>query len=88
MKDVIEKYEIAKIDLLKIDIEGAESLVFSSDISWLKIVDRLIIEIHSDACLKSIEEKISEYNFKLQAVNTNAFANIYYAFRDEISSRL
>jgi FkbM family methyltransferase len=85
INDVIEKYNIQKIDLIKFDIEGAESLVFSSDSSWLKKVDSLIIEIHSDAGLKLFEERISEYNFKWRAVNRNKYSSIYYAFRDEIT---
>lgn len=41
-----EKNSISQIDLLKIDIEGAEKEIFSGDCSWLDSVSVLIIELH------------------------------------------
>lgn len=41
-----EKNSIPQIDLLKIDIEGAEKEIFSGDCSWLDNVSVLIIELH------------------------------------------
>jgi FkbM family methyltransferase len=43
---IIEDYELEKIDILKIDIEGAEKEVFSDTPSWIAKVDALIIELH------------------------------------------
>jgi hypothetical protein len=38
-----------RISLLKMDIEGAEAVVFgASDISWLDRVDNIAIELHDD----------------------------------------
>lgn len=36
------------IDLLKIDIEGAEKHVFAADVSWLDSVRNIVIELHSE----------------------------------------
>lgn len=36
------------IDLLKIDIEGAEKQVFAGDTAWLDQVRNIVIELHSD----------------------------------------
>lgn len=49
-----------RISILKIDIEGAESVVFASNFdSWIGRVDNLVIELHSDECraifMKAIE---------------------------------
>lgn len=46
MEKIIDDYELDKIDILKIDIEGAEKEVFSKTSSWIKKVDALIVEIH------------------------------------------
>jgi FkbM family methyltransferase len=35
-----------KIDLLKMDIEGAEAEVFANNESWIDFVDSMIVEIH------------------------------------------
>jgi FkbM family methyltransferase len=43
---IIDDYELKKIDILKIDIEGAEKEVFSETSSWIEKVDALIIELH------------------------------------------
>ncbi|MCH8824017.1 MAG: FkbM family methyltransferase [Planctomycetes bacterium] len=43
---IIDDYDLDKIDILKIDIEGAEKEVFSDTSSWIERVDALIIELH------------------------------------------
>jgi FkbM family methyltransferase len=40
-----------KISVLKMDIEGAEAVVFSKNYeSWLPFVDNIAIELHDDSC--------------------------------------
>ena len=43
---IMEKNGIEKIDVLKIDIEGAEREVFMNSSSWIGKIDALIIELH------------------------------------------
>ena len=43
---IIKDYNLEKIDILKIDIEGAEREVFSNTSSWIEKVDSIIIELH------------------------------------------
>lgn len=43
---IISDYKIERIDVLKIDIEGAEREVFSDTSSWIDKVDSIIIELH------------------------------------------
>lgn len=38
-----------RIDILKIDIEGAEAKVFSGNVDWLDRVRNIIIELHDDS---------------------------------------
>jgi FkbM family methyltransferase len=45
---VIEKYELNEIDLLKMDIEGAEDQVICSSPGFLDRVKVLVIEVHND----------------------------------------
>ena len=47
--DLLTKLNIQKIDLLKIDIEGAESLLFESVNDWKNKVDNVIMECHGNA---------------------------------------
>ena len=47
MEDIIGKYALKRIDILKIDIEGAEREIFSNgSVEWLKNVRCIIIELH------------------------------------------
>ena len=43
---LMEKYELDRINILKIDIEGAEKEVFSDSTPWIDKIDSLIIELH------------------------------------------
>ncbi len=41
----------SRISILKVDIEGAEAVVFNKNYeSWLPYVDNIVIEIHDDSC--------------------------------------
>ncbi|HMO34451.1 MAG TPA: FkbM family methyltransferase [Gemmatales bacterium] len=63
MAQILSDAGVRKIDLLKIDIEGAELPLFAGDTSWLKHVKNLCIEIHSETAIKCIEEAMSAYQF-------------------------
>jgi hypothetical protein len=55
-----------RISILKIDIEGAESNVFSSNYhSWIGKVDNLVIELHSNECRSIFTDAISKVKFSL-----------------------
>lgn len=60
LKAVLEENKFPRIDLLKIDTEGAEPQILQSMKSWLKNVRHIMIEWHSQADLKIIKEALSE----------------------------
>ncbi|MDY0132795.1 MAG: FkbM family methyltransferase [Desulforegulaceae bacterium] len=43
---LILEYNLEEIDILKIDIEGAEKEVFSETLAWINNVNSIIIELH------------------------------------------
>jgi FkbM family methyltransferase len=43
---LMKDYSLTKIDILKVDIEGAEREVFSDTSSWIEKIDSIIIELH------------------------------------------
>lgn len=48
---LMRDFSIDHLDLLKIDIEGAEQQVFSApDLSWLDHVSNIVIELHGQVC--------------------------------------
>lgn len=46
LENIIEDFNLNEIDILKIDIEGAEKEVFSDTIRWIDKVNSIIIELH------------------------------------------
>lgn len=43
---IIDEFELDRVDILKLDIEGAEREVFGDPSSWIDKVDSMIIEVH------------------------------------------
>jgi FkbM family methyltransferase len=46
IEELINIYQFPRVDFLKIDIEGAESIVFEKNYQWLSMVKSLSIEFH------------------------------------------
>ena len=74
---LIEKYGIPRIDILKLDIEGAEHALFSvQPETWLKHVNLLIVEIHWQGAFDLIEKKLGECGFSMRQ-----YRSIWYCSR-------
>lgn len=51
-----------KVDLLKVDIEGAELGVFSSpDVTWLGNVRNMAVELHDERCTSAFNKAMGAY---------------------------
>lgn len=47
--DLVKKYHFPYVDILKMDIEGAEFYIFQNGLpAWMEIIRLLIIELHED----------------------------------------
>jgi FkbM family methyltransferase len=75
VKQIMEEQDIRLIDILKIDIEGAEKEVFSSDYDyWLSKTRVIIIELHDyikEGCSKNFFNALLKYDFKIQISGEN-----------------
>ncbi|MEN8247339.1 MAG: FkbM family methyltransferase [Bacteroidota bacterium] len=75
--DIIEQYNLSQVDLLKVDIEGAEVELFSENYGqWLPKVKYLVIEFHDRSrpdSSKTVKKALSEFDFvELDSVGENA----------------
>ena len=53
--DVMKQVDFPRIDVLKIDIEGAEENVFAGNArDWIRRVKTMAIELHGDACERAV----------------------------------
>ena len=57
-----EQFNLATIDLLKVDIEGSERHVFSDSASeWLGSVGAIAIELHDAECQRAFSQAVARY---------------------------
>lgn len=75
IKSILAASGFEEIDILKMDVEGAENEIFSSGFEqWLPRVKVLMIEVHDRmrrGCSKSLFKAISQYDFTLTVRGEN-----------------
>lgn len=87
LSDFCEKEKIDKIDFLKVDCEGAEYGIFEKDESFLKIVDKIIMETHpfEGKSVFTILDTLKKYGFKIHnedEVISDKELNMVYASKE------
>lgn len=70
MESLISENSIPKINLLKIDIEGAERELFKGSCDWLEKVERIIIEFHDQPFKRKILNKLTSLGFETSLCNS------------------
>jgi FkbM family methyltransferase len=66
IQKIIEQSGFKRIDLLKVDIEGAEVELFKSELSWLHEVTSIAIEFHGDSRSECrFDEIMRDYHFDI-----------------------
>lgn len=77
INDIMKKFNLDHIDILKIDIEGSEKEVFGDNYEeWLSKIKVLIIELHDryrSGSSKSVFKALSNYNFSMIYFGENMF---------------
>jgi FkbM family methyltransferase len=67
MQAIIAESGFDVVDLLKVDVEGAEIELFRGDVEWLRQVNMLAIEFHGDARrTTSFDELMAAFNFRIE----------------------
>jgi FkbM family methyltransferase len=78
MARLIQEQQLESIDLLKIDIEGAERELFQADTTWLRQVHHLCLEIHDETCRDAVLSALRTYTFKWeQHEETTLFEDLH-----------
>jgi len=71
---ILERFSIARLNILKINIEGAEKEIFSSNPeAWLDRVDLLIIQLHGPEITTLISQTLQRSNFSMKQ-----FRSVWY----------
>lgn len=62
INQIVHEYGARVIDILKIDIEGAEKELFRENTEWLGMVRRMFIEIHA-GCWKPVFDALAPHQY-------------------------
>ena len=74
---LIKKFNLPRVDLLKMDIEGAEKDVFGRNVdAWIGKVKVLCVELHKNYTVDSFDQFCKKHGFKYELHDGN-----YWAFR-------
>lgn len=57
---LMKRFEIAHVDILKMDIEGAEVPLLASSSEWVRCVSAIVVELHDDAGFGNATEMFAE----------------------------
>jgi FkbM family methyltransferase len=78
MSKIMEDLRISRIDLLKMDIEGAEKAVLRDAAAWLPKVQFLVVELHGDYSETDLRSDIEPHGFQVFKANAK---HLYFARR-------
>lgn len=74
VEEVMDAHHLDRIDFLKMDIEGAEFLIFRDSIRWLERVDNLAMEVHANAGDPTeIVERLRAAGFKVKWLSDSGY---------------
>lgn len=65
--DVLSDFNVANIDVLKMDIEGSEIEVFGENTAWMDHLDTLIVELHDrfrPGCTAALEKLLAGRSYQ------------------------
>lgn len=74
VNDLLKKHGWNNVDIIKINIEGAEKELFESNTEWLARTKYLIVETHDrfkDDCTKSLFKALERYSYKMRILEQN-----------------
>jgi FkbM family methyltransferase len=75
ISDILKKFNRTQIDILKLDVEGAEKEIFSTNYQeWLPNTRVLIVELHDRMkkdCSKALFKALLNYDFTVEQLGEN-----------------
>jgi FkbM family methyltransferase len=69
VEELIKEFNLDRVDLLKVDVEGSEKEIFAAAGSWLPAVDVICIELHDRfkaGCSRSFFTAVGEFPIELR----------------------
>jgi hypothetical protein len=70
--DILNELGVSRVDLVKMDVEGAEKEIFEHDCEWLDRIGAISVELHDrfkPGCSRAFYHRIDEYGFPILRVH-------------------
>jgi FkbM family methyltransferase len=70
--EILESSGQASIDILKLNVEGAEKEIFSADCGWLAHTRVLMVDLHDhmrEGCTEAVFNSVKPFGFRAQFLN-------------------
>jgi FkbM family methyltransferase len=90
MKQILDDMALDHVDILKVDIEGAEKEVFENSAEWIDRVDAIVIEIHDDlknGCRDAVYGAVQDFAIENRQSETTIFLRTSVALPPELEGR-
>lgn len=86
LKSIFNKYQIKKVDFLKIDCEGSEGTIIKSlDYKTSQLINRISIEYHDNVSIlnhRDILDILKKYKFRVSKLEIDRHFGYLYAWKD------
>jgi FkbM family methyltransferase len=67
--EIIKEFNLERIDLLKVDVEGSEIEIFATADSWISMVDTICIELHDrfkSGCSRAFFDAVEQFPIEMR----------------------
>ncbi len=79
INNLVKSACISEINIMKIDIEGAEKLLFSKNTEWLSLTENIILEFHSEEDQNIVSQKLNEERFTVNILPSPSLSHMLTA---------
>jgi FkbM family methyltransferase len=77
MKSLLKELKLEHVDLLKVDIEGAESYLLQTIDQWAHLVHHLLMEMHHNIIYEEAVKKLRDAGFSIVSEDRNLRTEVY-----------
>ena len=81
VEEALKVMDVERLDLLKLDIEGAERSVMGQSQGWIKDVRAIVAELHGPACEEAFFQAVGGHDFRRRHLGDD----LILAWRDAAS---
>ena len=78
LDSLYKRYHLDSVDILKLDIEGAELEALSCGLDVLSKTKKVVVECHSDSLRNSVVDLLTSSGFKVAFEETYEYGDVYF----------